>query len=293
MKEPNHRPHRLGFLAALSLSLCLSCMATPDDGDGESDPDTEALHAEAAWPQAGVHGQEYLADPGSCASSCHGEDLGGGFSGVSCADCHGDFPHPQGWGDAARHGEAARTPDALSRCGDCHGADFRGGPSGAGCLTCHPLYPHDADWPAPEVHGATVLAQDPVAAGCATSCHGTDFAGGASRVSCSECHDYPHAAGWAAFDRHGAAAADLQSMSCANVCHGADFRGGDSGISCFECHASYPHADWAPFTTHYGWVRQFGQTGCLSAQGCHTTFRGPVFTPPSDCTTLCHRASGG
>ena len=266
-------------------------MGATDEGDGRKG--LGKLHTAAGWAGAGVHGQVYLADPASCASTCHGADLSGGFSGVSCTDCHSDYPHPQGWRNPPTHGEPSRQPNALARCSVCHGGDFQGGFSGVGCLSCHPLYPHEPAWSEPRVHGAPVLAEGPAQAGCATSCHGTDFLGGFSRVSCKTCHaDYPHGADWIAFDRHGAAAASQKSVGCAGLCHGTDFNGGDTGISCFECHSAYPHVSWSPFTKHYAWVRQSGEASCLTVQGCHNNFRGPVFSPPPDCTSLCHRPSG-
>ena len=72
-------------------------------------------------------------DPWNNCTSCHGPDLDGGFTGVSCFDCHSDFlsPDPPSTG----HHMPGRE-DALDNCITCHGADLTGdiGPS---CFSCH------------------------------------------------------------------------------------------------------------------------------------------------------------
>ena len=272
------------------LALNLSCLNTsPEDEAGAG---SGAAFHPAGWAGPQDHGQSYLNARDSCATSCHGNDLSGGFTGIACTKCHADFPHPAGWNEPAAHGEASRKAGALDRCTDCHGKDFQGGTTGVGCLTCHALYPHPSSWLNPQVHGGPVLDAGN-ASGCATTCHGTDFLGGLSGESCFTCHQgYPHGPSWASFDRHGAVAKAQGSVSCASLCHGTSFLGGDTGISCYACHGPYPHTGWSPYGTHYGWVRAFGETGCLTAQGCHNDFRGPVFNPPPDCTSFCHRPGG-
>ncbi|MCZ7584621.1 MAG: hypothetical protein M5R36_15495 [Deltaproteobacteria bacterium] len=55
-------------------------------------------------------------------------------------------------------------------------------------------YPHAVSWEEPEKHGAAVLSAG--AESCA-ECHGGDFAGGWSNISCFSCHEsYPHGANW-------------------------------------------------------------------------------------------------
>jgi len=275
------------FLVVLpSFLVSLSCLNSDDDE--ASAPAGPNPHP-PGWAAQGKHGQSYLDSKSSCASSCHGEALDGGISGVSCTECHKDYPHPSGWATPTAHGPPSRGEAALNRCATCHGTDFKGGFARIGCLSCHPAYPHPADWAEPRSHGAGILeAGDP--ASCATSCHGADYNGGSTGLSCFSCHEnYPHGESWAQFDRHGSAAKPQASTNCASVCHGDDFRGGDTGVSCFACHAVYPHGNWFPYGNHYAWVRQFGETGCLTAQGCHNTYRGPVYSPPPDCTSLCHR----
>jgi predicted CxxxxCH...CXXCH cytochrome family protein len=93
------------------------------------------------------HRPAYLTNPNSC-KECHGSDLLGGISTVSCFTpqfngqaCHptGLGGHPAGWRDPALHGAAAKSQPGLdsgfSSCQSCHGTDFAGGVSGVSCFT--------------------------------------------------------------------------------------------------------------------------------------------------------------
>ena len=86
---------------------------------------------------------------------------------------------------------------------------------------------------------------------CAT-CHGNDFKGGTSKVSCSSenCHNlYPHEDDFVdeqADGFHGniiAKTLNWQLTPCID-CHGDDFKGeGNNEKNCFRCHQQYPHSD--------------------------------------------------
>lgn len=77
--------------------------------------------------------------------SCHGPDLAGGSSGVSCgqADCHQVYPHKNGWTDSlstAFHGSyiADTLGWNLELCTACHGTDYKGaGVDEKDCTICH------------------------------------------------------------------------------------------------------------------------------------------------------------
>jgi len=77
---------------------------------------------------------------------------------------------------------------------------------------------------------------DNSALGC-RDCHGTDYAGGWSGVSCYTCHDGPggHPINWDRPGRHGNYAETYGIHSCA-ACHGQDYRGSWTGVSCYQCH---------------------------------------------------------
>ena len=77
-----------------------------------------------------------------------------------------------------------------------------------------------------------------------TECHGADFTGGISGVSCTQCHlggvDSVHPVSWGAniINAHQDYVAVNGASSCANAfCHGVHLEGVDqSGPSCSTCH---------------------------------------------------------
>ena len=81
-----------------------------------------------------------------------------------------------------------------------------------------------------------------------SGCHGPDFAGGISGVSCTSCHmggvTNIHPAGWMgdACSNHGTFALANGTTGCANMyCHGANLTGvPESGPSCTKCHPTIP-----------------------------------------------------
>lgn len=91
-------------------------------------------------------------------TTCHGTDLAGGISGVSCSSCHlgGPFSvHPASWAPVfLTHGpsvSAGVTPVASCANQYCHGTSLQGvTDSGPSCTTCHSM-PFD---PATVVCGA-------------------------------------------------------------------------------------------------------------------------------------------
>jgi len=91
-----------------------------------------------------------------------------------------------------------------------------------------------------DFHGSKVLVTGNQAC---KSCHGTDFTGGKSKVSCysSNCHTiYPHKESWMLIgeaDFHGSYVdAHADALNKCKDCHGSDLKGGTTGISCFDCH---------------------------------------------------------
>jgi predicted CxxxxCH...CXXCH cytochrome family protein len=95
------------------------------------------------------HRPAFLADRGRC-TGCHGSDLRGGISTVSCfspqfngQSCHADGPkgHPVGWRDPALHGADAKSqpgPDSgFQSCQLCHGSDYSGFVTGVSCFTAN------------------------------------------------------------------------------------------------------------------------------------------------------------
>jgi hypothetical protein len=203
------------------------------------------------WNNSGsikFHGKNVIfSGPGAC-QSCHGEDYQGGSSGVSCYDCHAGYPHPPGWTDSESeqfHGEVVED-SGPEQCQSCHGEDYNGGSSRVSCYDCHAGYPHPPAWTDPEseqFHGEVVEDSGPEQC---QSCHGEDYQGGSSGVSCYSCHaSYPHPDGFGDVEStafHGEyfkVIANWELMPCQS-CHGKEYTGKNTGLSCKNegCHNS-------------------------------------------------------
>ncbi len=226
---------------------------------------------QATWPK--THGASAATNISAC-RACHGADLKGKGIAPSCDQCHSNFPlHHRNkdgtknnqWKPAtgtdfhgklvmAASGVTAKNKAANLKCTTCHDSGNAGNPSPS-CYSCHANFPHAEGW-ANATNGGThklVVLQNGTA-GCLTGCHGGDGSGGTSKVACTKCHNYPHAAGWVkAYDpndaktpggAHGLAAVKSGNNICLMACHGSDGSGGDSKKACTTCH-SYPHpAGW-------------------------------------------------
>jgi hypothetical protein len=152
--------------------------------------------------------------------------------------------HPVEWntpGSADFHGARVLAKGA-DFCDGCHGADLRGERRAPGCDACHAgAGGHPWGWSAaadPDFHGNAVAAAGPFAC---RSCHGDDYGGGWSGISCSTCHaggPSGHPDGWldartASF--HGLRVR-LAGVDDCTRCHGLGLNGGSSHKACAECH---------------------------------------------------------
>ncbi len=214
--------HALLFFFLIALTAC--------GGEGESslpppaeDSSYDYFPHPANWREPAKHGVTALSrfrdgidsTLGEACENCHGKDLDGGDVGISCRKCHSVFPHPADWVNPESsefHGLMAVAKGIEKTCWtQCHGTDFSGGLSGRACTSCHELYPHQPEnpnlsdyfetansdlWRSFSVHGAFVQENGAVPQGmCSTNCHGTDYSGGLSEVTCFNCHKpYPHLA---------------------------------------------------------------------------------------------------
>jgi len=134
-----------------------------------------------------------------------------------------------------------------------------------------------------------------------TPCHGQDFTGGISKVSCTLCHlggaFSVHPLEWEAhghftYALHGGFVRLHGATGCANqFCHGTDLNGGSSGPSCSSCHLGGPFqvhpADWQnQITIHGGYVQQHGTSSCRNIT-CHGANLQGVFLSGPACND-CH-----
>ncbi|MCR4310834.1 MAG: CxxxxCH/CxxCH domain-containing protein [Deltaproteobacteria bacterium] len=232
-------------------------------------------------PSGGLHANSatmnYIANGGSSScTECHGSDLAGGISRVSCfnAACHHD--PIAGWvatsPTAQEHGVSAKKAPGSSgfaSCQICHGNNFSGGGAQVSCTNnpnaaCHGpavASPHPPDWLLGDtyVHSNT----DPANAPVCYQCHaytGTANpnnphvpptpAPGGTAPGCfngTMCHNQAgHPAGWAATSPaaqpHGDSAKATPGATAGytycQTCHGTgtNFSGGSSGVSCYTCH---------------------------------------------------------
>lgn len=213
--------------------------------------------------------------------------------------------HPEGWSDqnsANFHGNAI-TDGSLGQesCQTCHGTDYQGGASGVSCSnsSCHAQYPHPEGWSnssSNDFHGAFAKTDLTYC----QKCHGDNYQGGSSGVSCYKCHDqYPHPGGWLQsgdMKFHGNFLLfDILTLQECQNCHGQDYKGGTSGVACFTCHASYPHPEGfgngnsQNFHTAYIAEAKWDIVPCRTCHGAD--YAGQGFGQ-KNCLQ-CHRAPGG
>lgn len=263
------------------------------------------------------------AGAGLACAECHGRDLSGGISKVSCfsaqqggEQCHPTtLGHPQDWGHAIQHGQAGAMASAgnatgFAYCSRCHGSDFRGGDGKAvSCFSCHSTAPHP---PKPWIGGNLSHATTgPNNAAVCDLCHrgGNNFSAGSVLASLAApasppapapdcfnntlCHggqvNPPHAAGVAFLQGHPSADPGTLSLSACKACHsGATGRfnlpSNNLPAGCEGCHT--------PFTPHpFPWLP--GRVGAAAAPSNPNSTSHAVLSsanPSSDCTP-CHGAN--
>jgi len=215
--------------------------------------------------------------------------------------------HPSSWIDTTSsdfHGKELLTKrTTLVTCAKCHAASYGGGTSGVSCFKCHSLYPHMTGWVdtlSATFHGDFLKAGGFHLQAC-TECHGADFSGGTSNVSCYTCHDaYPHTESWMdtmSTGFHGVflkntspSAWDVQQCS---PCHGGTFTGGPAGVACFPCHSAFPHSAAFASIRHTGYMRTNGYP-LMQCQKCHgVSYTGGPVVDVSCEQSGCHVDANG
>ena len=202
-------------------------------------------------------------NPQALCGGCHGADLKGAQTNVSCNKCHSIFPHSDDFkasvDSADFHGtfvlENKTSPgNAKALCGNCHGADLQGAKTKVSCNKCHTVYPHSDDFTSSDMsnaafHGKVVLGNGADPKKLCGVCHGTDLQGAKTQVSCYNCHSdaldtVPHSDDFKSGGHKGIVlddpAANKKPENLCMSCHGQDagneFSGGYVGKSCWSCH---------------------------------------------------------
>jgi predicted CxxxxCH...CXXCH cytochrome family protein len=187
-RDPRNPIGVLILLAAFAVAAGCSTANTPGGGVVVNHVDASG-NSIPGWftPTGGLHTKsatlDYIANGGSSScTECHGSDLAGGISRVSCfnTDCH---HRPAGWvatpPAVQNHGVSAKKAPGSSgfaSCQICHGNNFSGGGAKVSCTNnpdaaCHGpavASPHPPDWLAGDtyVHSSTDPANAPVCYQC-------------------------------------------------------------------------------------------------------------------------------
>ncbi len=172
-----------------------------------------------------------------------------------CTELGEPTMHPNDWNDQNSENShiAKISVTGFEGCRTCHGDYYEGGTSEVSCYQCHngpgghPAYNIWVGAPdSTKFHGEGDIES------CKT-CHGDEYLGGTSRVSCYQCHNNgPSGYGCQDFAPpsnhtvllenddcnalHRPGFEDPLDNGCA-LCHSADLTGG-YGPSCFTCHTN-------------------------------------------------------
>ncbi|MDO8493920.1 MAG: Ig-like domain-containing protein [Deltaproteobacteria bacterium] len=260
-------------------SECFECH-TLETKEKELSPGCFKCHQQyphpEGWKDLGNHGQVYLSrGRKECATTCHGSDLRGGISGVSCStvECHSGYPHPLRWKEISGHGAMVLEIGSKS-CGtaNCHGVAFEGAPARRvpSCYNyeCHSDYPHiDPEWTAVgdrSKHAKVFIEKMKRGESDAcTKCHGDSYEREIGGKQCTTCHPsgVTHQVGWGSGAGHGqyfsGRFTSLSTDSNCRSCHGEPiaFESGHtrdalaSQSDCYSCHAAYPHTAYRDTTS--------------------------------------------
>ncbi len=253
---------------------------------------------------------------GAACKECHGDDLKGGISGVSCFSasvdgfsCHASGPafHPDSWVDEKAKGTSAfhgtSYQQSLLDCAQCHDLNVK-------CQECHfgetgSKVPSGSSWTHGVISGHSQFSSNSSESSVCIKCHEVSSSLG-NGPTCHNCH-VEHQTGWDDPAVHGAAAKSSPGVDTGfaycQTCHGDDFGGGSSGVPCSYCHiveAPHPAKPWRGSTPSH--TNTDPQNAAVCAW-CHLGGGQVVVNPPSPppagsspgCfnDTLCHGSDVG
>lgn len=287
----------LALVTALGFGAC-------DDAGLQENPFSPEVGHPKSW--VSDHGDAALTRGSTC-PDCHGTDLRGGasqlscftsqYEGVACHETGVGKRHTAGWSLPEEHGKATKGPPGISSgfasCQACHGNGYEGGTSEIPCGSCHGISaPHPAGpWLEGRYSHSDVNEQN---AGVCADCHGnlqSTEPPGCSNGSLCHGERKIHPEGWALPEEHGAEAmADIAEggFDGCRSCHGDDFAGGTSDVSCGSCHgidAPHPSEGWSQGGEAH---RATGEENAPVCADCHEEL-----ADPPDCFTAndCHNES--
>ncbi len=249
-------------------------------------------HTQVGWTGYSGHGVYVMSSLGGNTNACklcHGNDLQGGHSGVSCNTCHASFPHGAGWNLPSSHGVAAYgTGKNSCKTANCHGTNFQGSTYGPSCTTCHADYPHTApgwmfDNPMPEhtERFIDLIYNEGVETAC-QECHGANYDRNVGGIQCTMCHPngVTHTPGWSEGTGHGVYYSTTRNFNSTsepfcNDCHGHP----DLAVNFTDSHTG-PTIDTLPeILAEKAFLA--GESDCY---GCHWAYPHKGYTVPSSST---------
>ena len=141
------------------VSLIFLVFMLSDCSTANQDSSLNLVNPSGNHPAGWLENHRFYALPdGSICAPCHGEDLDGGITGVSCSTgslngqaCHANGPglHPLDWLDKySPNFHALAYSPSSNPCGVCHNSLEPATPPGYNCLDCH--FSEDGTQKAPE-----------------------------------------------------------------------------------------------------------------------------------------------
>jgi len=299
-----HNITRTALAVVLTVGGMAALTACSESAPGATNFDTATgKHTPVDW--SSNHGSTYVQYQKQC-QECHGADLAGGSSKVSCftAVCHAFGPHQMPFRQVSSHTKNVAT----SECAVCHGAAFAGGKVAPSCNTCHvrlaPGAPPLRDT-CVSCHTAGATGPDGSSFPNRSGAHPRHFTRTAN-ISCGICH-YNAGTGTpnhgssltvrfpAAINVPGKIAAyDQQNRRCSNVsCHGGitTIRWGIDRLQtdtsgCTTCHRSGAGDASAPFNSYSSGEHTRHVGFGLKCIDCHDVRVMYPATPPSHFSNL-------
>lgn len=240
----------------ISLMLMMVLPAAVLSGCSTANQDSPVSLVDASGNHPGgwitAHGV-YAAPDGSLCMDCHGDDLAGGISGVSCSSdavgCHSGGPafHPADWLDKSATGNTWHAGAYQSGfqiggldCVDCHDPLGSSYPDDAGkCTTCHftiagARSPGGWTHPPPYDDNHGDFAGSPSVTAICLACHEVNyrFGNGPAGHGCESCHDVPY------LDHNLAVPASGDFTARCSSCHTMDDPPVTSKQDCTFCHVA-------------------------------------------------------